>query len=88
MRWYRANSTIMDKASMLYNRFKHTYLLGEGEEVVSASYLNSLVQEKEQDEAQHVDNQQREGPLHEEGGLVEQVKEEREEEEGEEEEGK
>ncbi|XP_024916472.1 PC4 and SFRS1-interacting protein-like isoform X2 [Cynoglossus semilaevis] len=86
MRWYRANSTIMDKASMLYNRFKHTYLLGEGEEVVSASYLNSLVQEKEQDEAQHVDNQQREGALHEEGGLVEQVKEEREEEEGEEEE--
>lgn len=41
----------MDKASMLYNRFKHTYLVGEGEEVVSAGFLRSLLEEKEREEA-------------------------------------
>lgn len=36
---------------MLYNRFKHTYLVGEGEEVVSAGFLRSLLEEKEREEA-------------------------------------
>lgn len=38
----------MDKASMLYNRFKNAFLAGDGEEVVSAAFLRSLLQEKEE----------------------------------------
>lgn len=45
----------MDKASMLYNRFKNTFLVGEGEEVVSASFLRSLLEEKEREEAQRAE---------------------------------
>lgn len=52
MRYYRANQAVMDKASMLYNRFKNAYLLGEGEEVVSTAFLRSLLQEKEREEAE------------------------------------
>lgn len=37
---------------MLYNRFKNAYLLGEGEEVVSAGFLHTLLEEKEREEAQ------------------------------------
>uniref|UniRef100_A0A3B5MC53 PWWP domain-containing protein n=1 Tax=Xiphophorus couchianus TaxID=32473 RepID=A0A3B5MC53_9TELE len=48
MRYYRANQAIMDKASMLYNRFKNAFLAGDGEEVVSAAFLRSLLQEKEE----------------------------------------
>ncbi|KAM7366645.1 hypothetical protein PAMP_016065 [Pampus punctatissimus] len=55
MRFYRANQAIMDKASMLYNRFKNTFLVGEGEEVVSASFLRSLLEEKEREEAQRAE---------------------------------
>lgn len=45
----------MDKASMLYNRFKNAFLVGEGEEVVSAAFLRSLLEEKEKEEAQRVE---------------------------------
>ncbi|KAE8279522.1 PC4 and SFRS1-interacting protein CLL-associated antigen KW-7 Dense fine speckles 70 kDa protein [Larimichthys crocea] len=55
LRYYRANQAIMDKASMLYNRFKNTFLVGEGEEVVSASFLRSLLEEKEREEAQRAE---------------------------------
>lgn len=55
LRYYRANQTIMDKASMLYNRFKNAYLVGEGQEVVSAGFLRSLLEEKEREEAQRVE---------------------------------
>lgn len=34
---------------MLYNRFKHAYLLGDGEEV-STTFLRSLLDEKEKEE--------------------------------------
>lgn len=37
---------------MLYNRFKNAFLLGEGQEVVSAGFLRSLLEEKEREEAQ------------------------------------
>lgn len=47
MRYYRANQAIMDKASMLYNRFKNAFLAGDGEEVVSAAFLHSLLQDDE-----------------------------------------
>lgn len=43
---------------MLYNRFKHAYLLGEGEEVVSTTFLRSLLEEKEKEEEQRAESQQ------------------------------
>lgn len=46
----------MDKASMLYNRFKNAFLVGEGEEVVSANFLRSLLEEKEREEAQRAEH--------------------------------
>ena len=54
LRYYRANQAIMDKASMLYNRLKNSFLVGEGEEVVSAAFLQSLLQENERGEEQRV----------------------------------
>ncbi|XP_061816510.2 uncharacterized protein [Nerophis lumbriciformis] len=51
MRFYRANQDIMDKAAMLYNRFKNAFLLGEDQEVVSAAFLRSLLEEKEREKA-------------------------------------
>ncbi|XP_034713193.1 lens epithelium-derived growth factor-like [Etheostoma cragini] len=33
LRFYRASQAVMDKASMLYNRLKNSFLVGEGEEV-------------------------------------------------------
>lgn len=55
MRFYRASQAIMDKASMLYNRFKNAFLVGEGEEVVSAAFLRSLLEEKEREEAERME---------------------------------
>nr|XP_057922677.1 hepatoma-derived growth factor-related protein 2-like isoform X2 [Doryrhamphus excisus] len=55
MRFYRANQDIMDKAAMLYNRFKNAFLLGEDQEVVSAAFLRSLLEEKEREKAVHSD---------------------------------
>ena len=52
MRYYRACQAVMDKASMLYCRFKNSFLLGEGEEVLSQAYLHSLLQEREREEQQ------------------------------------
>ena len=52
MRYYRACQAVMDKASMLYCRFKNSFLLGEGEEVLSQAYLHSLLQEREREEEQ------------------------------------
>lgn len=43
---------------MLYNRFKHAYLLGEGQEVVSATFLRSLLEEKEKEEEQRAERHQ------------------------------
>ena len=56
MRFYRASQAIMDKAAMLYNRFKNAFLLGEGEEVVSAAFLRSLLEEKEKEEEQRAEH--------------------------------
>ncbi|XP_068164728.1 uncharacterized protein [Antennarius striatus] len=56
LRYYRASQDVMDKASMLYNRFKNTFLVGEGEEMVSATFLRSLLEEKEREEAQRVEH--------------------------------
>lgn len=58
LRSYRANRSVMEKASMLYNRFKHAYLLGEGEEVVSTTFLRSLLEEKEKEEEQRAERHQ------------------------------
>lgn len=44
---------------MLYNRFKNAYLLGEGEEVVSAGFLHTLLEEKEREEAQRAQRYKR-----------------------------
>ncbi|XP_051921274.1 hepatoma-derived growth factor-related protein 2-like isoform X2 [Hippocampus zosterae] len=59
MRFYRANQDIMDKAAMLYNRFKNAFLLGEGDQVVSAAFLRSLLEEKERQEEELCNNYKR-----------------------------
>ncbi|TDG99455.1 hypothetical protein EPR50_G00193510 [Perca flavescens] len=88
LRFYRASQPIMDKASMLYNRLKNSFLVGEGEEVVSAAFLHSLLQEKEAEEAQRVERyaerRKREELLQEVKRRMGQVKERREAEGGEE----
>ena len=71
----------MDKASMLYNRFKNAFLVGEGEEVVSAAFLRSLLDEKEREEELRAElcreRLRREEVLQEVKGHIGQVKERR-----------
>lgn len=61
LRSYRANRAVMDKAAMLYSRFKNAFLVGEGEEVVSAAFLRSLLEEKEREEAQRAERERGKG---------------------------
>ena len=87
LRFYRPNQAVRDKASMLYNRFKNAFLVGEGEEVVSTAFLRSLLEEKEREEAQRCREQlTREELLQEVKRRMGQVKERRRTDGGEEEE--
>lgn len=56
MRRFRSNQDVMDKASMLYNRFKNAFLLvNDKDNVISPEFLRSLLEEKEREEEERVE---------------------------------
>ncbi|KAM6971955.1 PC4 and SFRS1 interacting protein 1a [Aplochiton taeniatus] len=51
IRKFKASQDIMDKATMLYNKFKSMFLVGEGDAVLSHVLNKSLVEQKQHEEA-------------------------------------
>ncbi|NWS72943.1 PSIP1 factor, partial [Crotophaga sulcirostris] len=51
IRKFKVNRVIMEKSSMLYNKFKTMFLVGEGDSVVSQVLNKSFVEQKHHEEA-------------------------------------
>ncbi|XP_036373003.1 PC4 and SFRS1 interacting protein 1a isoform X2 [Megalops cyprinoides] len=51
IRRFKACQDIMDKATMLYNKFKTMFLVGEGDSVISQVLNKSLAEQRQQEEA-------------------------------------
>ncbi|CAG5928579.1 unnamed protein product [Menidia menidia] len=51
IRRFKANQDIMDKATMLYNKFKSMFLVGEGDCVLSQVLNKSLAEQRQHEEA-------------------------------------
>ncbi|XP_029367150.1 PC4 and SFRS1 interacting protein 1a isoform X4 [Echeneis naucrates] len=51
IRRFKASQDIMDKATMLYNKFKSMFLVGEGDSVLSQVLNKSLVEQRQHEEA-------------------------------------
>ncbi|XP_056110243.1 PC4 and SFRS1 interacting protein 1a isoform X3 [Rhinichthys klamathensis goyatoka] len=51
VRRFKASQDVMDKATMLYNKFKSMFLMGEGESVLSQVLNKSLTEQRQFEEA-------------------------------------
>ncbi|XP_039614135.1 PC4 and SFRS1 interacting protein 1a isoform X1 [Polypterus senegalus] len=51
IRRFKASQDIMDKATMLYNKFKTMFLVGEGDSVISQVLNKSLAEQRQHEEA-------------------------------------
>lgn len=51
IRRFKASQDIMDKSTMLYNKFKSMFLLGEGDQLLSQVLNKSIAEQKQQEEA-------------------------------------
>ncbi|XP_026216616.1 PC4 and SFRS1 interacting protein 1a isoform X1 [Anabas testudineus] len=51
IRRFKASQDIMDKATMLYNKFKSMFLVGEGDSVLSQVLNKSLAEQRQHEEA-------------------------------------
>ncbi|XP_051752839.1 PC4 and SFRS1 interacting protein 1a isoform X4 [Ctenopharyngodon idella] len=51
IRKFKASQDVMDKATMLYNKFKSMFLMGEGESVLSQVLNKSLTEQRQFEEA-------------------------------------
>ncbi|XP_051552927.1 lens epithelium-derived growth factor-like isoform X1 [Myxocyprinus asiaticus] len=51
IRKFKASQDVMDKASMLYNKFKSMFLMGEGESVLSQVLNKSLAEQRQFEDA-------------------------------------
>ncbi|RXN30177.1 PC4 and SFRS1-interacting -like protein [Labeo rohita] len=51
IRRFKASQDVMDKATMLYNKFKSMFLMGEGESVLSQVLNKSLTEQRQFEEA-------------------------------------
>ncbi|MBN3319882.1 PSIP1 protein, partial [Atractosteus spatula] len=51
IRRFKASQDIMDKATMLYNKFKTMFLVGEGDSVISQVLNKSLAEQRQYEEA-------------------------------------
>lgn len=51
IRRFKASQDIMDKATMLYNKFKSMFLVGEGDCVLSQVLNKSLAEQRQREEA-------------------------------------
>ncbi|KPP60522.1 hypothetical protein Z043_121475, partial [Scleropages formosus] len=51
IRRFKASQDVMDKATMLYNKFKTMFLVGEGDTVISQVLSRSLAEQRQHEEA-------------------------------------
>ncbi|XP_069621287.1 PC4 and SFRS1-interacting protein isoform X1 [Ranitomeya imitator] len=51
IRRFKASQVVMEKATMLYNKFKNMFLVGEGESVITQVLNKSLAEQRQQEEA-------------------------------------
>ena len=51
IRRFKASQDIMDKATMLYNKFKSMFLVGEGDCVLSQVLNKSIAEQRQHEEA-------------------------------------
>ncbi|KAM4051039.1 PC4 and SFRS1-interacting protein [Anomaloglossus baeobatrachus] len=63
IRRFKASQVIMEKATMLYNKFKNMYLVGEGESVITQVLNKSLAEQRQQEEANKGKEAGKRGPF-------------------------
>ncbi|XP_073523905.1 PC4 and SFRS1-interacting protein isoform X2 [Phyllobates terribilis] len=51
IRRFKASQVVMEKATMLYSKFKNMFLVGEGESVITQVLNKSLAEQRQQEEA-------------------------------------
>ncbi|KAM9330673.1 PC4 and SFRS1-interacting protein [Gastrophryne carolinensis] len=51
IRRFKASQVVMEKATMLYNKFKNMFLVGEGDSVITQVLNKSLAEQRQQEEA-------------------------------------
>ncbi|XP_061486380.1 PC4 and SFRS1-interacting protein isoform X2 [Rhineura floridana] len=62
IRKFKVSQVIMEKSSMLYNKFKTMFLVGEGDSVLSQVLNKSLAEQKQHEEANKTKEQWKKGP--------------------------
>ncbi|XP_068090943.1 PC4 and SFRS1-interacting protein [Hyperolius riggenbachi] len=62
IRRFKASQVVMEKASMLYNKFKSMFLVGEGDSVITQVLNKSLAEQRQQEEANKSKDAAKRGP--------------------------
>ncbi|XP_072260401.1 PC4 and SFRS1-interacting protein [Pyxicephalus adspersus] len=62
IRRFKASQVVMEKASMLYNKFKNMFLVGEGDSVITQVLNKSLAEQRQQEEANKSKDAGKRGP--------------------------
>ncbi|NP_001082534.1 PC4 and SFRS1 interacting protein 1 S homeolog [Xenopus laevis] len=62
IRRFKASQVIMDKATMLYNKFKNMFLVGEGDSVITQVLNKSLAEQRQHEEANKAKEPGKRGP--------------------------
>ncbi|XP_075682807.1 PC4 and SFRS1-interacting protein [Rhinoderma darwinii] len=62
IRRFKASQVVMEKATMLYNKFKNMFLVGEGDSVISQVLNKSLAEQRQQEEANKGKDPGKRGP--------------------------
>ncbi|NXB05290.1 PSIP1 factor, partial [Cnemophilus loriae] len=62
IRKFKVSQVIMEKSTMLYNKFKTMFLVGEGDSVLSQVLNKSLAEQKQHEETKKPNEQWKKGP--------------------------
>ncbi|XP_075065996.1 PC4 and SFRS1-interacting protein isoform X2 [Mixophyes fleayi] len=62
IRRFKASQVVMEKATMLYNKFKNMFLVGEGDSVITQVLNKSLAEQKQHEEANKTREPGKRGP--------------------------
>uniref|UniRef100_A0A8C5KV22 PC4 and SFRS1-interacting protein n=1 Tax=Jaculus jaculus TaxID=51337 RepID=A0A8C5KV22_JACJA len=62
IRRFKVSQVTMEKSTMLYNKFKNMFLLGEGDSVITQVLNKSLAEQRQHEEANKTKDQGKKGP--------------------------
>lgn len=62
IRRFKVSQVIMEKSTMLYNKFKNMFLVGEGDSVITQVLNKSLAEQRQHEEANKTKDQGKKGP--------------------------